>query len=147
MIFRCFAAIVPGPLAAIGGPAARDSPEAPQGEPKLRGSHRFCAWCSLLLAACCLRLAACCVASAFQVLRDLHNLQSGLVVLKSYFSNSTALRLKRGSAQSGRASGAVLMDDHMPFLRDLDESVKWVKRTIESHEGAIQVRHTGETYR
>ena len=90
----------------------------------------------------CGLLAVCGLVSALQVLRDLHNLQSGLVVLKSYFSNSTALRLKRGSAQSGRAGGAVLTDDHMPFLRDLDESVKWVKRTIESHEGAIQVSHT-----
>jgi hypothetical protein len=31
-----------------------------------------------------------------------------------------------------------LREPHMPILRDLDESVKWVRRTIDSHESAIQ---------
>ena len=95
-----------------------------------------------------------------KVLRDLHNLQSGLVVLKAFCSNTTALRLRRGlngapslsvgavgtadasaaadQASAGEKGGSVLVDAHMPYLRDLHESVKWVTRTVEAHESAIQ---------
>jgi Mg2+ and Co2+ transporter CorA len=57
------------------------------------------------------------------------------VVLKAYFSNSTAARLKKGHmiGQFG-----VIRDVHFPYLRDMDESVKWVRSTINAHESAIQ---------
>jgi hypothetical protein len=57
-------------------------------------------------------------------MRDLHNLQSGLVVLKAYFANHTAAKLKQPEAEARGGAGGVMAAVHMPYLRDLDESVK-----------------------
>jgi hypothetical protein len=44
-------------------------------------------------------------------------------VLKSYFNNSTALRLKKITTSVPlNSSSAILKGIHMPFLRDMDES-------------------------
>jgi hypothetical protein len=63
-----------------------------------------------------------------KVMRDLHNLQAGLVVLKAFFANHTATKLKspppRAASSSSSSSLRVMTEWHMPYLRDLEEAVK-----------------------
>jgi hypothetical protein len=64
----------------------------------------------------------------FRLTTSLYFVQAGLVIIKGYFSNSTANRLLKLVSETGP-----IMEAHRPYLRDMDESVKCIRATVASH--------------
>lgn len=81
------------------------------------------------------------------IMRDIHKLQSGLVLLKRHFNHLASVRIRRAAHNMGLdasiTDNAIFVDNHMPFIRDFQNSIDFVLQTLNAYDEALsEIRST-----